>query len=78
VGRSLPSSSADGGTAVIGRVVAVGLVDEITDRQYVIVDGADGRVHYAELGRLRPDDYSPPLGALQREKTFGPARAANQ
>jgi type IV secretory pathway VirD2 relaxase len=56
----LPSSSADGGTAVIGRVVAVGLVDEITDRQYVIVDGADGRVHYAELGRLRPDDYSPP------------------
>jgi type IV secretory pathway VirD2 relaxase len=41
---------------VIGRVVAMGLVDEITDRQYVIVDGADGRVHYAELGRLRPDE----------------------
>jgi hypothetical protein len=41
---------------VIGKVVAVGLVDEITDRQYVIVDGADGRVHYAELGRLRPDE----------------------
>jgi hypothetical protein len=40
---------------VIGKVIAVGLVDEITDRQYVIVDGADGRVHYAELGRLRPD-----------------------
>jgi hypothetical protein len=41
---------------LIGKVVAVGLVDEITDRQYVIVDGADGRVHYAELGRLRPDE----------------------
>jgi type IV secretory pathway VirD2 relaxase len=41
---------------VIGKVIAVGLVDEITDRQYVIVDGADGRVHYAELGRLRPDE----------------------
>jgi type IV secretory pathway VirD2 relaxase len=41
---------------VIGKVVAVGLVDEITDRQYVIVDGADGRVHFAELGRLRPDE----------------------
>jgi type IV secretory pathway VirD2 relaxase len=41
---------------VIGKVVAVGLVDEITDRQYVIVDGTDGRVHYAELGRLRPDE----------------------
>ena len=41
-------------TPVLGKVVAVGLVDEITDRQYVIVDGADGRVHYAELGRLAP------------------------
>jgi hypothetical protein len=41
---------------VIGKVIAIGLVDEITDRQYVIVDGADGRIHYAELGRLRPDE----------------------
>jgi type IV secretory pathway VirD2 relaxase len=41
---------------VIGKVIAVGLIDEITDRQYVIVDGADGRVHYAELGRLRPHE----------------------
>jgi hypothetical protein len=40
-------------TPLIGKVVAVGLVDEITDRQYVIVDGTDGRVHYAPLGRLR-------------------------
>ena len=43
-------------TPVIAKVVAVGLVDEITDRQYVIVDGTDGRVHYAELGRLSPAD----------------------
>jgi type IV secretory pathway VirD2 relaxase len=41
---------------VAGKVIAVGLVDEITDRHYVIVDGADGRVHYAELGRLRPHE----------------------
>jgi type IV secretory pathway VirD2 relaxase len=41
-------------TSVIGKVVAVGLVDEITDRQYVIVDGVDGRVHYAPLGRVQP------------------------
>ena len=39
-------------TPLTGKVLAVGLVDEITDRQYVIVDGVDGRVHYAELGRL--------------------------
>jgi type IV secretory pathway VirD2 relaxase len=43
-------------TPVTGKVLANGLVDEITDRHYVIVDGADGRVHYAELGRLRPQE----------------------
>jgi type IV secretory pathway VirD2 relaxase len=43
-------------TPVAGKVIAVGLVDEITDRHYVILDAADGRVHYAELGRLRPHE----------------------
>jgi hypothetical protein len=43
---------------VVGRVVGVGLVDEITDRQYVVVDGVDGRVHYAELGRRSADAAS--------------------
>jgi hypothetical protein len=42
-------------TPVVGQVVAVGLVDEVTDRQYVVVDGVDGSVHYAELGRRTPD-----------------------
>jgi type IV secretory pathway VirD2 relaxase len=48
---------------VVGRVVGVGLVDEITDRQYVVVDGADGRVHYAELGR-RSADAAPQCGMI--------------
>ena len=39
---------------LIGKVVGVGLVDEITDRTWVVVDAVDGRVHYAELGRLGP------------------------
>ena len=41
---------------LIGKVVGVGIVDEITDRTWVVVDAVDGRVHYAELGRLKPDD----------------------
>jgi type IV secretory pathway VirD2 relaxase len=41
---------------LIGTVVGVGLVDEITDRTWVVVDAIDGRVHYAELGRLKPAD----------------------
>lgn len=36
-----------------GRVVGVGLVDEISDQTWVVVDAVDGRVHYAELGRLK-------------------------
>ena len=40
-------------TPLIGKVVGVGLVDEITDRTWVVVDAVDGRVHYAELGRLQ-------------------------
>ena len=43
-------------TPLIGRVVGVGLVDEISDQIWVVVDAVDGRVHYAELGRLRPPD----------------------
>jgi type IV secretory pathway VirD2 relaxase len=38
--------------SLVGKVVGVGLVDEITDRTWVVVDAVDGRVHYAELGRL--------------------------
>lgn len=41
---------------LLGKVVGVGFVDEITDRHYVIIDGADARVHYVELGRLNPDN----------------------
>jgi hypothetical protein len=39
-------------TPLVSKAVAVGLIDEITDRHYVVVDGIDGRVHYAPLGRL--------------------------
>jgi type IV secretory pathway VirD2 relaxase len=77
---------------VIGKVVAVGLVDEITDRQYVIVDGIDGRVHYAQLGRLTPAELPGPgaivsLGAdglqgkprsLPRLQSLSPVEIASQ
>ncbi|MGE0769378.1 MAG: DUF3363 domain-containing protein [Hyphomicrobiaceae bacterium] len=41
---------------LVGKVVGVGFVDEITDRLYVVVDGADARVHYVELGRLKSEN----------------------
>lgn len=37
---------------VIGRVLRIGLSDEINDRHFMIVDGINGRSHYVEIGKL--------------------------
>jgi len=47
-------NGAEAKTMVVGRVAAIGLTDEITDRHYVVVDGTDGRVHYVDIGNQRP------------------------
>jgi type IV secretory pathway VirD2 relaxase len=36
---------------VVGRIVLRGLSDELHDRHYLIVDGVDGRSHYADIGK---------------------------
>jgi type IV secretory pathway VirD2 relaxase len=41
---------------VIGKVAGVGMIDEITDRSWVVIDALDGRAHYAELGRVAPSE----------------------
>src|SRR5262249_36774598 len=33
---------------LVGKVVGIGLVDEITDRTWIIIDAVDGRAHYVE------------------------------
>jgi len=45
-----------GAARVIGRLVAEGVSDELHDRRYVIVDGVDGRTHYADLGVWQATD----------------------
>ncbi len=44
-----------GGKPVIGRVAAIGLSDELSDRRFVVIDGADGKVHYADLGNIKQE-----------------------
>ena len=45
---------------IVGQVVARGFSDEINDRYYLIIDGVDGRTHYAEVGELaNPGDFEP-------------------
>jgi hypothetical protein len=36
---------------VVGRVIVRGLSDEMNDRHYLIVDGADGKSHYIDIGK---------------------------
>ena len=43
-------------TPLIGKIAGVGMIDEITDRSWVVIDAVDGRAHYAELGRLAPSE----------------------
>jgi type IV secretory pathway VirD2 relaxase len=43
-------------TPLIGKIAGVGMIDEITDRSWVVIDAVDGRAHYAELGRLTPPE----------------------
>ncbi|MGI9354872.1 MAG: DUF3363 domain-containing protein [Rhizobiaceae bacterium] len=43
---------------ITGKIVAMGLSDELQDHRYVVVDGTDGKLHYAEIGRL--NKYEPP------------------
>lgn len=48
---------------VTGRIVSKGLHDELSDRAYVIVDGVDGRAHYAAVA-IDADIASLPVGAI--------------
>ena len=43
------------GNRIVGRVGGIGLTDEISDKQFLVVDGMDGKVHYADVGHLPPE-----------------------
>ncbi len=48
---------------IVGRVAGLGLTDEINDRHYIVVDSTDGKVHYADVGHLRPE-FVPEKGMI--------------
>jgi type IV secretory pathway VirD2 relaxase len=45
----------DASKPLLGKVAALGLTDEVNDRHFVVVDSVDGRLHYADIGRVRPE-----------------------
>ncbi len=48
---------------ILGRVAGLGLTDEINDRHYLVIDATDGKVHYADVGHLRPE-FVPDKGMI--------------
>jgi type IV secretory pathway VirD2 relaxase len=60
--------------AVVGCVAGKGLKDELSDRGYLIVQGLDGKSHYASLG---PDTQISeiPLGAIVEVSGGGPKKS---
>lgn len=51
------------GNRIVGRVAGIGLTDEINDRHYIVIDSIDGKVHYVDVGHLRPE-YVPDKGMI--------------
>ncbi|MCK1274412.1 relaxase/mobilization nuclease and DUF3363 domain-containing protein [Bradyrhizobium sp. 61] len=49
---------------LVGRVVGEGFADELTERRYVVIDGVDGRTHYAEIGALGANGEPPVRNAI--------------
>lgn len=57
--RIIYDPAAEGAAPIIGRVIMRGLADEYNDRHYLLVDGIDGRTHYAEIGKGETVDPIP-------------------
>lgn len=49
--RFIYDPSAKGAAPIVGRVVMRGFADEYNDRHYLLIDGIDGRTHYAKIGK---------------------------
>lgn len=57
--RVIFDSTAEGASPIVGRVIMRGLADEYADRHYLMIDGIDGRTHYAEIGKGEAVDPIP-------------------
>ncbi len=65
------------GRTIFGRVAAKGLADELHDRGYLVVDGADGKAHYVALSRL--DELANyPVGAVVEVRGTTEVRRADR
>jgi type IV secretory pathway VirD2 relaxase len=67
----------DGNASVVGRIAGKGLIDELSDQRYLVVDAVDGRAHYlklptsADLGDL-------PMGAIVEARSPTQGKVADR
>jgi type IV secretory pathway VirD2 relaxase len=69
--------SGEEGHALVGRVAAKGLADELYDKGYLVVDGTDGKAHYVTLPP-RTDLEQYPAGSVVEVKGDVSARASDK
>lgn len=67
----------DDGRAIVGRVAAKGLADELHDRGYLVIDGVDGKAHYVALN-ARDELANYPTGAVVEVRGSAEVRAADK
>ena len=64
--------------AVVGRVIARGLSDEMADRHYLLVDGVDGRAHHIDIGRGDAVEALPEDAIVRIHPREGGTRASDR
>lgn len=65
------------GRTIIGRVAAKGLVDELRDRGYLVIDGIDGKAHYVALN-ARDELANYPAGSVVEVRGSAEIRTADR
>ncbi len=63
---------------LVGRMIHRGFSDEHRDRHYLMIDGADGRVHYVDIGRGDATQSVPEGATVLIEATRAGATAADR
>ncbi len=66
------------GARLVGRVIMRGLADEHGDRHYLLVDGVDGRIHYADIGAGEKTGPIPEGAIVSIAPRGGGVRAVDQ
>ncbi|MCW6531330.1 DUF3363 domain-containing protein [Sphingomonas sp. MMSM20] len=63
---------------LVGRVIHRGFSDEHRDRHYLMIDGADGRVHYVDIGRGDATPSVPESATVRIEAAKADVTAADR